>query len=510
MTSEFRCNRHHQTRCANDGSDVPVWECASCGLPNPAASRPRAGSVGGHEFAEPPIRLDPATSIPPAPIALQPAAARLPVIVNPGASRVARGLGVAGLCLGVLAFLACWAPPVRMAVTPAVYLGGWLGLAGLSMGLVSRRSGHGWAIAGLTANAVAFVGAIATMGPDAFWFPPRSLLARRSEVRPAEAGYRYCLLGNPGDVDPPTEPGMVLAGGGTDLDEAFRWMIGRSGGGDFLVIRTTGTDAYNSYVYDMTAPSGLRPDSVATLIIANRGASHDPFVLAKIREAEAIWIAGGDQAKHVGYWRDTPVSRAIDAAAAGGTPIGGTSSGLAVMGEFVYTAEADGTNAPHLMSRAVLSHPFHPRVTLRRDFLHLPHLAGIILEPHFLQESRHGRMATFLSRIIRDGWTREARGLGVERMSALLVEPDGQGRVIGAPGHPTASVSAFRMSGPAEVCEPGRALTTGEIEMVRIEPGGTLDLRSWATTRGRSSQFSVAGGEPAETPQSGGLLAGGE
>jgi hypothetical protein len=34
-------------------------------------------------------------------------------------------------------------------------------------------------------------------------------------------------------------------GGGTDVDAAFQWMCQRSGGGDFLVIRATGTDAYN-------------------------------------------------------------------------------------------------------------------------------------------------------------------------------------------------------------------------------------------------------------------------
>jgi len=40
-------------------------------------------------------------------------------------------------------------------------------------------------------------------------------------------------------------------GGGTDVDAAFEWMIERAGGGDFLVLRTTGTDAYDPYIYAM-------------------------------------------------------------------------------------------------------------------------------------------------------------------------------------------------------------------------------------------------------------------
>jgi cyanophycinase len=40
-------------------------------------------------------------------------------------------------------------------------------------------------------------------------------------------------------------------GGGTDVDEAFRWMSSRAVGGDFVVIRATGADEYNQYVYDL-------------------------------------------------------------------------------------------------------------------------------------------------------------------------------------------------------------------------------------------------------------------
>ena len=36
-----------------------------------------------------------------------------------------------------------------------------------------------------------------------------------------------------------------LMDGGTDVDAALQWMCERSGNGDFLVIRTTATDAYN-------------------------------------------------------------------------------------------------------------------------------------------------------------------------------------------------------------------------------------------------------------------------
>lgn len=50
-----------------------------------------------------------------------------------------------------------------------------------------------------------------------------------------------------------------------------------SGGGDFLVLRTAGTDAYNPYVYGLG-----KVNSAATLLLNNRAASSDPFVLSKV------------------------------------------------------------------------------------------------------------------------------------------------------------------------------------------------------------------------------------
>src|SRR5438874_12395139 len=98
--------------------------------------------------------------------------------------------------------------------------------------------------------------------------------------------YSYFRLGNPTDVTTPTTAGTVLTGGGTDVDAAFQWMCQRSGGGDLLVIRATGTDAYNPYLQSLCPTE----NSVATLIIPSRTAASDPFVRAAIQKGEGLWI----------------------------------------------------------------------------------------------------------------------------------------------------------------------------------------------------------------------------
>ena len=97
--------------------------------------------------------------------------------------------------------------------------------------------------------------------------------------------YTYFRVGNALDASASTTPGIVLMGGGTDVDAAFVWMCDRAVGGDFLVIRATGTDAYNPYIQDLCP--GI--NSVATLIIPSAAAANDPNVATIMQNAEAIW-----------------------------------------------------------------------------------------------------------------------------------------------------------------------------------------------------------------------------
>jgi cyanophycinase len=268
-------------------------------------------------------------------------------------------------------------------------------------------------------------------------------------------------------------------GGGDDIDECFEWMIERSGGGDFLVLRTSGTDAYNAYLYDMATNTGVKPDSVATLIVGSREAAFDPFVLDAIARAEAVWIAGGDQAKHVRCWQGTPVLKAIEAAVARGVPVGGTSSGLDVLGEFLFSSENDTDTMDNLCSEDALGDPFHAQITLVRDFLNLPQLGGVILESHFVQHDRMGRLVTFLGRIIENGWTSEARGIGIQSNTALLVEPDGSARIVAGPDAIAPAAYFLRIAKDSSMCRVGEPLVVRLVTVDQVRPGQTFSLLTW-------------------------------
>jgi len=234
--------------------------------------------------------------------------------------------------------------------------------------------------------------------------------------------YSYFRIGNPNDVTTTTTPGTVLMGGGTDVDAAFQWMCQRSGGGDFLVVRATGTDAYNLYIQQLCP----NINSVATLIIPNRAAANDPFVVTTIQNAEALWIAGGDQSNYINFWKGTPVEDQINAVIGRGAPFGGTSAGMNVLTEFVYSALA----SQGVTSSQALADPFNRYITLDRDFASIANLHGIIGDPHFVTRDRMGRDLAFMCRIYANGWSSAPRDIAIDEKTALLIDAKGSASVV--------------------------------------------------------------------------------
>jgi cyanophycinase len=230
------------------------------------------------------------------------------------------------------------------------------------------------------------------------------------------------LTGDPADVSPATSGGLCLMGGSTDVDAAFRWMINNSGGGDFVVIRTDNSMGYNDYIYNM---GGV--NSVETVIIAKATDANSTTVENKIRNAEALFIAGGDQANYVKLWKNTKVENAInylinDKKA----PVGGTSAGCAILST-TYFAALNGT----VTSDAAMANPYDPLVSLGHDdFLNSPFLRNTITDQHFSQRGRQGRLVTFMARMYKD-WVINPKGIGVDEQTAVCVDNVGMATVFG-------------------------------------------------------------------------------
>ena len=308
------------------------------------------------------------------------------------------------------------------------------------------------------------------------------------------ARYDYYLTGNAADVLGPTEFGIGLMGGGTDVDALFTWMGDRAGGGDFVVIRASGADGYNQYVYDL-APF----DSVETFVLKNRAASSDETVLQRILGAEALFIAGGDQSNYVNYWKGTPIEDAIHALASRGIPIAGTSAGTAVLSEFIYAAQRKSVT-----SAEALADPFSRNITLDRDFLLLPYLGGVITDQHLIERDRLGRTLTFMGRIVADGWAAESKAIAIDRETAVLVDKSGVATIVANADHPT-PYAYFIRGGTPEVVAPKTPLTYTGLDVQRGAPGSIFDLTTWNGTGLVSYTLNVVGGVVSSTQPGGSI-----
>lgn len=304
----------------------------------------------------------------------------------------------------------------------------------------------------------------------------------------ADAGYRYFALGQVSEEHVQTTPSaarrssvVALMGGGADQDAAFEWMCDQAAGGNFVVLRASGTDAYNGYVKSVCPAM----NAVETLVITSRKGAQQPFVLDKIRSACTLFISGGSQDNYVNFWQGTPVEDAVNGVIARGAPIGGTSAGLAILGQYAFSALNDT-----IRSHEALANPFDRRVTIDRDFLHVPHMQGKITDSHFVARDRMGRLIVFLARISQDGWTRAPYGIGIDEKTAVLMNANGESTVS---GHGAAYF--LHAPGAPEQCRPGAPLTYRKISVYRLRPGtGSFNVASWEGQGGTAYTLSAVNG----------------
>lgn len=276
----------------------------------------------------------------------------------------------------------------------------------------------------------------------------------------------------------------VLSGGAGDVDEAMQELCRNAAGGEVVVLRASGTDAYNPYFHQ------LCPNSpVTTLLITSAEGATEAAAIAHVRQAGAIFIAGGDQSNYVKFWPG-PLLRQINADVARGVPIGGISAGLAVLGQFVFSARHDTVTSPE-----ALANPFDAKLTLDRNFISIPILRGIVTDSHFSERGRMGRTVAFLARIMHDRWAKPARAIGIDQATAVLVDPDGKAVVVGK-----GSAYFLELAHPPEGCAPGQPLTVSAIKGYQIHggsiaaPAAGFNIKQWTGHGGTPFTLNVTNG----------------
>jgi cyanophycinase-like exopeptidase len=236
--------------------------------------------------------------------------------------------------------------------------------------------------------------------------------------------FKSYFTGNSSDLITQANGGICLMGGSSENGEAMKWFLQRANGGDVLVLRASGSDGYNDYLF---SELGESLNSVETIVFNDRTASYDSYIHQRIQRAEAIWLAGGDQWKYVSYWRNTPIDSLINEAIKNrNIAIGGTSAGMAVMGEYYFSAKNNTVT-----SLEALANPYHAGVTVdAARFIVNDLLSHVITDTHYSHRSRQGRHVTFLARILID-FGAKAKGIACDETIAVCIDNKGLAHVYG-------------------------------------------------------------------------------
>lgn len=263
--------------------------------------------------------------------------------------------------------------------------------------------------------------------------------------------------------------GFILAvGGGREdygdwSDEPYRWMVEKAQYGKIINIDVdAASDWYPAYFVHLGAAPSSRSRQ-----IPDRHTANDETIYQELKSARGIFIEGGDQWDYVESWKNTLVQKAIREVYSSGGVIGGTSAGLAVLGEIVFDAKY-GSARPE---KAVYD-GYIPQIHFETDFLNL--LPNIITDSHFTMRGRIGRLVPMLARLHTENPGRNFTGLGIDENTAVCIDSNLIGKVFGE-----ASVTVlYKTSSSKILCEPGKPPLFSDIGYDQMIEGAIYDFKT--------------------------------
>ncbi len=298
------------------------------------------------------------------------------------------------------------------------------------------------------------------------------------------------------------KPAILLIGGAEEgsvgEDAATQWFLEQANRADYLVMRCGGVGRQAQWIVD-----NYRHliNSAAELSIDSREAANNPEVVQYIRDADALYFAGGDQNKYEDYWEGTATEDAINYLINHKkVPVGGTSAGMAILGDYYYSPSRQG-----LLSSEILNDPYHPNTQdiYHSNFLQVPYLKNVITDTHLDRlndnhpETRYGRIFGLMARIMVVE-NHPVYSIGLEEGAFVAIDENGIARVFGNDSDRGQDAYFLQTNGALpEQIKPdlpliwdnyGQAVKVYKIEGTP-EGSGSFDLNNWLDASGGTWEY---------------------
>ena len=207
---------------------------------------------------------------------------------------------------------------------------------------------------------------------------------------------------------------LVIIGGAEDREgdcKVLREFVRRAGGTKArIVVMTAATELPREVGEDyIRVFERLGAEDVRIVDTVTREDSSSSTALEAIDKATAVFFTGGDQSRITSIIKETPLDEAIHKRYESGIVVGGTSAGAAIMPDVMIVEGDSQTN---------------PRVEIVEMGPGMGFLPGVVVDQHFLQRGRLGRLLSALTQ------QPAVLGFGIDENTAVVVS-DNKFEVVG-------------------------------------------------------------------------------
>lgn len=173
-------------------------------------------------------------------------------------------------------------------------------------------------------------------------------------------------------------------------------------------------------------------------------------------------------------WKGTPLIAAVQGVYNRGGIVGGTSAGLAILGERIFDGKL--ASSEEVTTAALLQDPDNPHVTMTEDLFEFPPLDDVITDTHFHERDRFGRLVALMAR--QPGG--RILGIGVDEQTALCIDRHGIGHLV---RNRLGQGAAYLLRGQGGQVKPGEALGPVTVHVTRLDntddSPSLFDFRTW-------------------------------
>ncbi len=254
---------------------------------------------------------------------------------------------------------------------------------------------------------------------------------------------------------------FLLAGGGAEKNGAASWSTPAyrwAAEGKRVAVIGTSTGSLATYLVGQCNAASAKEFAVASRDSANSQATFDTLI-----SYDMIFFRGGDQYDYYRLYKGTRLLEAVQYVYNHGGTIGGTSAGMHILSEVMFTAKY-GSAYPD----ECIENPNNSRVTLADDFL--PYFPGFLFDTHFAERGRFGRLTGFLANYFLNKGE-AVNGIGMDDMTCMTVDENGLGTVWGT------GCANFYLAGTGYSLN-GTKLLNDSVKVVQLLHGCTYDFNT--------------------------------